>query len=104
MKEAYTMDQDWAKNKTEFDGLLSEIRASRARKQERHGDKFDGNLAIEYQARNLQQAPPAVLALIAAMALDRLAQMEDFNSIPEELAALDFDVDLDAPEGGEVDG
>lgn len=97
------VDQAWAKHKDEFEHLLTEIRTSRVRKIERHGDKFDANLAISDQVHNLTNAPHHVLAMIAAIALDRLAQMPDFDPLPVALTELDFEVDLEAPEGGEPD-
>jgi hypothetical protein len=85
------IDQGYAFLNEGLDDLVERWRASLGRKQERHGDKFDAALALPDLVSRLCGAPYEMLLAVASSAVDRLAKMPDFNAVPDELAALDYD-------------
>jgi hypothetical protein len=108
-------DQSYASLQEGLDELITDWRASLSRKRERHGEKFDSAKATYDLFHRLAHAPRQALASFAAVAVDRLAHMPDYNPVPAELLALDFSYDVqqalqdlqdladeptDAPEGG----
>lgn len=95
---ATNYDQAQADQEAKLDALVNEVRASRARKAQRHPD-FVETLAVTDTYKSLVQAGVKGAASIAAVALHRLAQMEDFVSPTfVELADLDFPEGLEFPD------
>lgn len=89
----HSIDQSYSHAQEGLDKVVQEWRDSLKRKQERHGDKYDHTKTLSHLYSMLQHADGQSLAMVAAAAIDRLATMPD-PELPDELAHLDFDIDL----------
>lgn len=99
------VDQLHAKAQAEVDDLVGRHRAYRARQQDKRGDQFDNNQIIAGRFGLLTAAHlnPQALTLALAIAVDRLAQLPDFNPVDDVLADLDFEPTLDLDPDEPVD-
>jgi len=98
------LDQAIAHNEEAVSFLIQSWRESLARKRQRHGDSFDEVLAMMDLGTRLSRMPREAAITILISTINRLANMPDYNPVPDEIAGLDFEVDLETPEGGESDG
>lgn len=87
-------EQAFAEAQATLTNMVNAVRASRGRKAERHGEKFDEALAIKDTAKGFKNVNTHALANCLAAALHRLAVLPDVDDfVFPALTDLDFDPD-----------
>jgi hypothetical protein len=89
-------DQSFADLNHQLDVVVNGARKSNKRKMHRHGKNFDPDMATIDSINLFHKMDHQALAVLAGMAVQRLAKMPDYVPVPEQIAALDFTVDIDA--------
>jgi hypothetical protein len=95
MSNSYELDQAMAINEAGLDHLVTKWRESLERKHARHGQDFHEIKAMTDLVSRLVSNDMEAILTVAVTAVNRLAKMEDYNSVPAEIAELDFDFEVE---------